>query len=312
MGNNRISVSSVLWILILIASSCTSRPSCVLGDSDFEDVLYDLHKAHYLDVDNKDGKDRGSEQYALMQSILEKHGVSEATWDSSMVYYTRNADELSDIYNNLMTKLSYEADVMGAGYSEISDSTDIWQGEKHLLLTSNILSSSYQWEIPTDTLLEAGEKLTFKFLGLFLNSNAPRRASVIIAIRLGNDSVITRNNVISQTGNYSMEVSDMPRLGIKSVAGLFMIHKPIMSSLGSFENPDASQILSITNISLIHEPTISKADKKEEDLSSTENPDSLSVLQNISIHREIRKPQIGTKLPVKTQNNLPAGSKRRI
>ena len=309
---NRLPVSSVLWILILLASSCISRPSYVLGESDFEDVLYDLHKAHYLDVDNKNEKDRGAEQYALMQSILEKHGVSEATWDSSMVYYTRNADELSDIYNNLMTKLSYEADAMGAGFSEIMDSTDIWQGEQHLLLTSNILSSSYQWEIPTDTLLEAGEKLTFKFLGLFLNSNAPRRASVVLAIRLGNDSVITRNNIISQTGNYSMEVSDMPGLGIKSVAGLFMIHKPILSTSGSYENPDASQILSITNISLIHEPTIKKADQKEEEKAATDKADSLSELQNRPIHREIRKPQIGTKLPVKTQNDLPIGSQRRI
>lgn len=63
---NRLPVSSVLWILILLASSCISRPSYVLGDSDFEDVLYDLHKAHYLDVDNKNEKDRGAEQYALM------------------------------------------------------------------------------------------------------------------------------------------------------------------------------------------------------------------------------------------------------
>lgn len=310
MRKNKIHVSSLLWLLILVAYSCTSRPSYVLGDTDFEDILYDLHKAHYIDVSNKNGTDRGAEQYALLQNILQKHGVSEAAWDSSMVYYSRNADELSDIYNNLMTKLSYEADVMGVGYSEVSDSTDIWQGEKHLLITSNIINSSYQWELSTDTLLEKGEKLTLKFLGLFLNDKAPRRASVILAIRLGNDSVITRNNVISQTGNYSMEVSDMPGLGIKSVTGLFMTHKPLLSNFGNYEQPDASQILSITNISLIHEPTIRKANPENAEQTTPDKADSLSELQDRPIHRSIRNTQIGTRLPGNSQDQLPKIIKR--
>ncbi|MGM9713565.1 MAG: DUF4296 domain-containing protein [Prevotella sp.] len=300
----------------LLVASCMTRPSYILGESDFEDILYDIHKAHFMDINDKNGKESGAEQYALMQSILRKHGVTEATWDSTMVYYTRNANELSDIYNNLMTRLSYEADIMGAGYTEISDTTDIWQGEKHVLLTSNILSSCYQWSIPTDTLLEAGEKLTLKFLGLFLNNNAPRRASVVISLCLSNDSVITRHNVISQTGNYTMEITDMPGLGIKSVTGLFMIHKPIMASYGSSAPQDAKQILSINNIALLHEPPASTTAKENngesEDATVEEKTDTLPSEPKGPIHREIRKPPLGTRLPLKTTNELPAGSRPRI
>lgn len=263
-----------IFAAVVALVGCTSRPSYVLSGGDMEDVLYDMHRAHFLLEQTDGSRDDGAKQYALMQSVLRQHGVSAAVWDSSMVYYSRNADELEDIYKSLTERLSYEATVMGAGMAEGADSTDIWRGDKHILLLQNDISPSYQWTVEADTLLRPGEKLRLNFLALFLNEQSQRRATALIALRLKNDSVITRNQMASQTGIYTLEISDDEAVGIKSVSGLFMLHRPSMSSFGGpSERNGQSQILSICQLKLLHEPKA--APVKDDSISST-HPDTLS------------------------------------
>ena len=277
------SLTFLLSIIVALVASCTSsRPSYVLNSSDMEDVLYDVHRAHFIQEESSNGQRDGAMQYALFLHVLKQHKVSQAKWDSSLVYYTRHADELEDIYNNLTERLDYEASVMGAGVSEGADSTDIWKADRHILLTSDDINASYQWKLNVDTLLVSGERVKLRFLALFLNQNTERRATALITLRLKNDSVVVRQQVVTQSAIYNIEVMDDANIGIKSIEGLFMLHKinqQFMSNNSDDEDEDkgvANQIFAISDIKLLHED----AQKERRD---AERRDSLNAIHGDSI-----------------------------
>jgi len=268
-----------------MASCTSSRPSYVLDDDDMEDLLYDIHRAHFIQQQSENGEE-GPMQYALFMSVLKKHKVTQAEWDSSMVYYTRHADEMEGIYSNLIDRLDNETSAMGAGMSEASDSSDIWKADRHILLTPDDLNATYQWKIDADTLVNAGEKLKIRFLSLFLNQNADRRATALISIRLNNDSVIVRQQILTQTAYYNIEISDDDNKGIKSISGLFMLHK-VQSALpmqsqdndNSSNSVQTSQILAITDIKLLHEDShkAMREALRRDSINAANRPDSLKA-----------------------------------
>lgn len=239
--------------MLLTAACQSSRPDYVIDDDDMEDLLYDVHRAHFTYKNGEDTRYDGAQQYAMFLKVLEKHKVSQADWDSSMVYYCRHADELQKIYDRLGARLEREAEMIGASLSDSGDSTNIWHEDGSIVLTSYKPYTTHQWTIPTDTLLKPGEKLTMHFTTLFLREEAFKRAEVVLAIKLRNDSIITTNQSMSRTGIYNLSIVDREAIGIKEVKGLFMMHKEISYSAAQPNSAQSAQILCIKDIKLNHE-----------------------------------------------------------
>lgn len=284
----------VIAVLCTLFSCTNTRSRYVLDSDDMEDLLYDIHKSHFIQEYNDENRRDGAMQYALLQNVLKQHGVTRAEYDSSIVYYTRNADELSKIYVSLTDRLSFEASAMGAGVTEMADTSDVWSADRHILLINDDLKASYQWSLNTDTLLQPGEKVTLKFLGIFMNREAQRRATAVLVLRLKNDSVIVRHHVASQTGVHSLNLTDVNAEGIKSLSGMFVLHHPVMMKANSKRNElKDRQIFSISELKLLHEPTVlPKETSKNVDTSKVAKKDTLPSTPSDSMRI------IGEKTPV--------------
>lgn len=263
---------SLVAVLGIVACE-SQKPSYVLSNGDMEDVLYDIHRAHFSFERENDSRENGAQQYALFQNVLKKHDVTQAEWDSSIVYYCRHTDELEKIYLNINDRLTYEASVIGASVGESNDTTDIWREEKNMLLTSIQPFTTQQWSIKTDTLLKAGEQLSLKFTALFARENARKNATCLIALRLGNDSIIKTQQMMNRTGIYDVNISDTEDLGIKEVMGLFMMQRDLGYST-ALRSSDKEQILSIRDICLVHKLPENKKNKNIEKQQTTETTDS--------------------------------------
>ena len=274
--------SLLFFVILSIITACESRGNYVLDNDDMEDVLYDIHKSHFLFEDDIERRYNAACQYALTQHILKQHDVTKQQWDSSLVYYTRNADQLERIYERLSERLELEATAMGAGISEVSDSTDIWMADRNIILTTDEIHSSYQWKINADSILKEGEKVTLRCMAHFLVPDLERRATILIALKLKNDSVVTRYTVASQTGIYTTDITDDLALGIKDVYGLFVIHHPAMYSgsntSSNSNNSQKKQIVAISQLKLLHEQKVIK--KTGNKSFSTAQSDSAKVNNN--------------------------------
>lgn len=265
----------------------SSRPSYVLDPDEMEDVLYDIHRAHFSYSGYNERVD-GARQYALFLNVLKKHDVTQAEWDSSMVYYTRNAHQLERIYENLFGRVSNEAAAMGAGVGEVADTADVWNAERQMLLFDYAPYTTKTWTVKADSVLLPGERITLRFSGLFLSGNPTRYVTAVLALRLSNDSVVVRNQTCSMSGSNTLVVSDDEAIGIKSVYGMFMMQRTNSPSQSSDGKPQ-QQIFSIYDIRLTHEP--GSRSKATQD-APQKNPDMPAhKLSADTVSKAIQEPQ---------------------
>ena len=101
---NTISTTCFLLICLFLIASCkVRRPDAVLPESTMESLIYDYHiaKAMVDDVNFADNYKRAM----YIEALFNKYDVTEAQFDSSLVWYTRNTDILSKMYERVAVKL---------------------------------------------------------------------------------------------------------------------------------------------------------------------------------------------------------------
>ena len=95
-----------LAIGILVLGSC--RPRGVLSSSAMRSVLVDLHKADaMMQIAGLGLQDREAKSIYYAQ-VLSKHGITQAQFDSSLVWYTAHPHLFDKIYPKVMTDLKEE------------------------------------------------------------------------------------------------------------------------------------------------------------------------------------------------------------
>ena len=133
-----------LVVTILLLNACKpSVPEQYIQPGDMEDLLYDYHIARGMA--NDEGLDDVYKHHLYFASVLKKHGVTRAEFDSSLVYYYNRADQFYEIYKRVQDRLSDEALALGSSNTEVErftttsltgDTTDIWDGKRQMLLMS--------------------------------------------------------------------------------------------------------------------------------------------------------------------------------
>lgn len=95
-------------ILTIILAGCYSRPDEVLTRKEMTQLLIDLHKADGIIY--VAGKQYGysEEKTVCYQNVLNKHHVTQAQFDSSLVWYTANPKIFEKIYVDVVAELEME------------------------------------------------------------------------------------------------------------------------------------------------------------------------------------------------------------
>lgn len=108
----RTTVLYVILVCTAVLFSCGRRPGNVLSQDDMAKVLYDIQLAeammnnssydsYYDKVENKD---------ALMKSVLDKYNISQADFDTSLVWYSDNVEIYIEINDSVAARLRAKAE----------------------------------------------------------------------------------------------------------------------------------------------------------------------------------------------------------
>lgn len=94
------------------------RPKGILHSWEMRNVLIDLHKTDAL-LQISGVQNSESEVKAIYYAqVLEKHGITQAEFDSSLVWYTAHPQLFDKIYPKVMAQLTHEREVYYDTYSE--------------------------------------------------------------------------------------------------------------------------------------------------------------------------------------------------
>lgn len=296
---NSLSAIALMFVISLCMMSCKPGvPKEYIQPGDMEDILFDYHIADGMA--NQSMKDRAVYQRAYRLAVLKKHEVTQAQFDSSMVYYMRHTDRLHTIYENLSKRLTEEAQSLGSSMGDMGgsylsasgDTTNIWKGERSLLLVPQVPFSQYSYYVKADSSFHKGDAILLKFDAQFIYQDGMRDGLAVMSVRFSNDSVSSQVLHISSSTGFSLQIKDDKHLGVKEIRGFFMLNS------GAGQNQSASattlQIMSISDIKLVrmHE---------NKNAGNTANPDSARM---DSARKQLQTPN-QTPMPSPAPNSAP-------
>ena len=102
------------WLVIVcvLLAIVGCRPRNILSNREMRDVLYDLHRADGAIQVAGYNYSHDQEVAGYYNAILEKHGITQAHFDSSLVWFTDNPQIFNKIYPKVIARLEadYEAE----------------------------------------------------------------------------------------------------------------------------------------------------------------------------------------------------------
>ena len=218
----------ILWAFAAAVSfwGCGNKiPADIIQPVEMENLLYDYHIANTLGANLPYSE--GYKKNAYFAYVFEKHHVTEAEFDSSMVWYSRHSGELSAIYDNLKKRFETDSERMKQLASrhngEISvsmsgDTVDIWQDRSFYWLTSSPYTNKVQFELKADTSFKAKDMLAFEADMSFL---PPQEGKAVMGIKVTfeNDSVQGMTRMVDASGRQRLLLSPDSAFEYKNISG---------------------------------------------------------------------------------------------
>lgn len=272
-------IYTITFLIVVMFASCTVKiPSDVIQPDEMKELLYDYHLMQALS-----GELSTTERYKAKlyeQYVFEKHGVTEAHFDSSLAWYMRNTIELEAIYKELNSQMTKEKEWYIAQrnpksgdeeVTEAGDSVNIWREKRLYRLTTLPLSNRMKFVIPSDSNFQTNDSLIWSLATLFIGDTIRSQAIMSLSIALDNDSIVGRHEMITQTGTYKLSYANDSTHKIREING-YVYHYPIYNKVKDTEisdsqNEESSNTLIVSNIDLVR---IHRKDNIQADSTLTE------------------------------------------
>lgn len=240
-------------IALGVLSACGKKiPDDIIQPDAMQDLLYDYHLAStmssslpYTESYQKD---------AYFDYVFQKHHVTEAEFDSSMVWYTRHAEELATIYRNLQERLEREEKQMKEqvakrdnqiDVSMSGDTVDVWQDRTLYWLSASSLTNKVVFDLKTDTTFKSQDAMELQADFHFIPSKATSgKAVMALNFYFDNDSVQGLTRIVTRPGKQRLYLRPDSAFTIQSVSGFIYY--------SNNEHPDASLLVDDIRLTRYH------------------------------------------------------------
>ena len=282
------------WTLIaclaLLTSCGKEIPDEIIQPSKMERVLYDYHLTLGMSENSKN-----TEKEARKKYIFQKHGITAADFDSSMVWYTRESQELMSIYENLNKRFKREYEHVerllesreeaNTRSFASGDTVDVWMKENILWFTKSPLNNRLTFEIKADSTFHPRDAFNWNMNYYFM---AEGEAIMGLNVIYENDSVIGMTKSITESGPQSIYLHTDSAYNIKSLNGFvyvpqnqakqpnILLHK---INLTRYHMPEPTDSLSTDSVSATQE--IKKESPKKQPSIRKEKPRKAARMEKI-------------------------------
>ena len=282
------------WTLIAclaLLSSCGKEiPDEIIQPSKMEKILYDYHLTMGMSDNSKN-----TEKEARKKYIFQKHGITAADFDSSMVWYTRESQELMSIYENLNKRFKREYEHVerllesreeaNTRSFASGDTVDVWMKENILWFTKSPLNNRLTFEIKADSTFHPKDAFDWNMDYYFMTEG---EAIMGLNVIYENDSVIGMTKSITESGPQSIYLHTDSTYNIKSLNGFvyvpqnqakqpyILLHK---INLTRYHMPEPTDSLSTDSVSATQE--IKKESPKKQPSIRKEKPRKAARMEKI-------------------------------
>jgi len=218
--------SLIGFVSLLLLFGCNNKyPSNIMQPDELENFLYDYHIAQAMGNDVKSSESYKRELY--IDYVYRKHHVTHAEFDSTLVWYTRHAEELSTVYSNLNKRIDEEEsrivvnDHANQAITASGDTVNIWMNRRLYLLSSSEYTNRISFSLKTDSSYHKRDifKWTGNFIFLPTDSRNGQQAYMAFRIKYDNDSIVAETKEIRTLGENAIYIVADSVQTIKDING---------------------------------------------------------------------------------------------
>lgn len=276
----RHSLTYLLLVMMLVVACKPTVPSEYIQPGEMEDILYDYHLALAMSR-QKSSSEVDFNRSLYFQAVLKKYGVTEADFDSSLVYYYSHAYRLKAIYSEVNQRLSDEATSLGVAVGDISrysqysttgDTANIWNQQTDLILIPRPTMNRFDFTVKADSAFRKGDSFMFQFMSEYIWQTGSKDVTVCIVCKYEGDSIVQTVSHVSVAGTAQVRVPANRERKLKEMRGFIYL------SDGGDEG-NTRKMLFVSQIQLIrfHDKTIENEEATSNEPSSTEAPAKDSI-----------------------------------
>lgn len=288
---------AVLLSVVFFLGACRPGvPSGVIPPSMLEDLLYDYHVAQAMAEVRRDSMNY--RRYEYVRAVLDKYGVTEAEFDSSMVWYSAHSVYLNDIYKRLKGRFEESVALIGEAtgskdmYADLSmsgDTANIWQERAFRILKPRFSENRMHFAMNADSSFLKGDELMWRFDPYQISKGKNSDIYAGLYVKYDNDSTVGITQRIYSNSTMQLRLGGDTAHVVKSLGGFVCYKTP---DDGDF------RMLVLDRIMLIRfhrhmEPAVadSAALKAAEDSAALHDPDTLRRIQPSLDNSRRRSPQ---------------------
>ena len=272
--------SPLYILLLLMALACKPTvPSEYIQPSELEDLLYDYHVAEAM-AKNDGAGEIDFKRNLYFQEVLKKHHVTEADFDSSLVYYYSHVDKLKEIYSHVSERIADEAKRLGtevgdinrySQYSASGDTANIWTATSHVLLIPRPTKNRFEFTIKADSIFRVGDSFMFQFMTEHIWQTGSKDAVVCLCAAYEGDSIMQVVSHSSVSGIVQLRLPANRTQKLRELRGFIYL-----TSDG--EETDSRKLMFVSQIQLIrfHNKEIQEKYEQAKQDSAYKAPHSMS------------------------------------
>lgn len=222
-----------LFCILMLVSACSmKRPRTVLSNQKMSEVLYDYHLTKAI-ISNRNVTNE-EERQAYMNDLFRKHGITEAEFDSSLVWFSGNPDELVKLYEQITQRMGRENILLSRRIDERNsllvaamdgDSVDIWPERRFWRMTDKSLENLLSFNVKADNYFQHTDTLKWQMDFHFVNGE-PRKSEaplVTLQVWFDKDSMIYVRNSVTANGVQTLALANDTLGKIQNVQGSIYI-----------------------------------------------------------------------------------------
>lgn len=206
--------SLFLAFVFLLLFACSKYPKDVLNPNDMVDVLYDIQIAQSLQKNGLGSFESNADKDALINYVLDKHGVTEAELDSSLVWYSDNPDLYVKVHDKVIGRLTEKRDE----YDKIARVTDRSKRSNMPVIPFFYLTRVdpvFRFSLDSAKVEEMGGDVVFSLKALGVNPDIKVYGDVAFEFT---DTILYVTKTMKNNISYTFKKPSYP-LGLKRVSG---------------------------------------------------------------------------------------------
>lgn len=208
--------------ICLLAAGCVQHPKGVMTDKKMAPVLADMELAEAY-INSMPGCNP-KEREAMMNDIIEKHGLTRSQFDSTMAWYGRNVDAYSDLLDltdrELKKKSSQKLKGQEAPDSKNTNENDLWTGSRMSVVSPLSGLDSYNFSLPVSE-LKPGQRLALK-----MRLSEARGGYIMIGVAYENGTYGYASRGLSGSRRVDLVLQTDTGMRVKSIFGNLQFTDP--------------------------------------------------------------------------------------